>query len=148
MGHLNVWLRALEMQQDRALQSASSDEEREVDVTLFAISLGQFVRAVEYCRPLHPHIEGRLQQFHREVPEAVHIRDVLTHFDDYDQGRGREQRAGGKGPADFSPTTWFPGATVELYLGEYDLDVTRALERATDLFNDLLPLVMPRLQEG
>lgn len=79
------------------------------------------------------------------MPNADHLRDVVVHFDAYERGEGRNQAA--KGPTGFDPYYWYPGATVVLNLGDHELDVSAAFDAADELFNVLLRVAHPSVED-
>lgn len=69
---------------------------QQVDAYLYALALRNLVRAAEFVRnqatgPSRGAIESEYARFQRRVPDAVHIRDVLEHFDVYKRGRDRRR---------------------------------------------------------
>jgi hypothetical protein len=70
----------------------------QADAFMFAWALRNTVRAAELCHrgaegEPHDAIGRALALFHKEVPDCVHIRDVIEHFDAYELGDGKLQRA-------------------------------------------------------
>ena len=76
-------------------------------------------------------------EFAKAVREADHMRDVITHFDEYLMHKSKTQEI--KGPPSWSP--WFEdtGETVVLNLGDYKLDVTAARQAADTMAGDRHP---------
>jgi len=104
-GYVYVWAEATRRQRDRVLDLSETilaqppgtayDDVRhhvESDLVLFAVALRNLLRAVEWAQATYaPTLDKALEQFQAEVPHAVDLRDVLEHFDDYEQGIGQLQ---------------------------------------------------------
>lgn len=104
-GYAEVWLEAVELQRRRVLELSRPmppqppyEDNRaalEAELVLFAVALRNLIRAVEWASDFEPDpITQALDDFDAKVPHAVDIRDLLEHFDAYEQGRGNLQ--GGK----------------------------------------------------
>ena len=90
---LKLWLAAVELQKTRVEQKGSTSQH--LDAHFFAIALRNLLRAVDMAATYCPEVvKTGLSRFNEAVPSAKNIRDVLEHFDDYDIGKGKLQRAG------------------------------------------------------
>src|SRR5437764_4607439 len=93
--HLAYWSTALARQRERCLRSGRLDAHQQIDHDLYAYCLAQLLTAAELCQRFDGSIQMAIRSFNRVVPAARHIRDVITHFDAYEQGIGLAQRAKG-----------------------------------------------------
>lgn len=94
--YLTFWSSALEQQRRRVLErpadrTGQSRVRAEVDLYLFVLALRQFLRSAEKLVELDPQHRRALDEFRKAVPDMVLFRDVLTHYDEYEQGGGRHQ---------------------------------------------------------
>jgi hypothetical protein len=100
IGYVDLWRHAVQMQAIRILTKntgmPSGAMTRQCDCYLFVISLRDLIRAIELIRRALPaaseSLAAALTDFEQQVPNAVQLRDVLEHFDDYSTGQGRLQR--------------------------------------------------------
>jgi hypothetical protein len=104
-GHLFAWSYAAQRQVER-IGEGDNGIDRMVDAYLFAFAIRQIIRGAEAmlkatCLHDIPEEEGRdprlakaLDGFLASTPSAAKVRDVLTHFDDYERGEGRLQESG------------------------------------------------------
>jgi hypothetical protein len=130
----------LAKQRERCLRPGKLDLYQQIDHDLFAYCLAQLVRAAELCQRFDGSVQAALRSFHAAVPAAGHIRDVITHFDAYEQGIGIAQRV--KGPDDPGGYYQFTGANLTRVLGEHSLDVAHAWDAAEKLFVTVSERVM------
>jgi hypothetical protein len=96
-----VWRHALDLQAIRVLVSGaaglSGPLTKEADAYLFVMALRNFIRGIELIQATvdqsrRPIVDAGLAEFNDEIPNAVNLRDVLTHLDEYLQGQGRLQK--------------------------------------------------------
>lgn len=127
-----LWRRALNLQAERATDPSMTDIDNQADIYLFIITLRQLLRAVEFCEP---HAEGditaALHEFDQAIPGATDARDIIVHFDDYEQGIGNLQQPRGPGrsplvPADLLQWFYRDGSTAGLNVGPFRIDVVGA----------------------
>ena len=131
---------------DRVLSVEPGPEagvELKVDAALFAIALRGVIRAAkELCRPHAPAaVDAAVAKFEKRVPDAVHARNIVEHFDEYERGVGRLQKGGDVGQV----MEWFvrDGVTYQLHIsGKYVLDVREAAEEADELTDDVVTAVL------
>jgi hypothetical protein len=139
-GRAMLWARAMMRQRDRII---SADviwaADTEIDAALFAMSLRSLLRAVYAVRDLisSEEIGEAISRFDANVPNAIDIRDVLVHFDDYELGKGRIQNEARKRNCVVPYFwTWYQ-RTADNYvlrLGDsFQLDIEAATERALEL---------------
>ena len=105
------WLDAVDRQAQR-VQSAPNNGMGQVEILLFVVALRNVLRGSEA-------ILGRRHSavcaFHRSVPAAKDIRDMLDHFDEYVLGAGRLQKGG-------PPSDW-----LVYYSSEHEVGGERAI---------------------
>jgi len=100
-GHLGAWHHAVQLLSDRVMR-AETGVDRMVDSYLFAVAIRQVSRAAEAMLSdtaredgtLDPGLQMTLDRFETDFADSEVIRNVLTHFDEYEQGSGRLQRKG------------------------------------------------------
>jgi hypothetical protein len=61
---------------------------------LFAMSLRELLRCADLATDLGVPTADLLREFDQVAPDAKDVRDVLSHFDDYELGVGRLQKPG------------------------------------------------------
>jgi hypothetical protein len=145
-GHLYRWTRVVMSQADRVVSAPSLDASQD-EALLFALSLRQLLRTVGLAIK---HVDGRKNgkqskkiraaraAFDEAVPDAVDVRDIIVHFDEYMRGSGRLQK-GLSHPPEFKLFASDDGTTVRLHLiGDYGLDVRAASVAAVALANTVL----------
>jgi hypothetical protein len=106
-GYVSVWAKSTARQGERVLDISAAlvakplgagwdediHDQVEYEVALFAVALRNLIRAVEWAAKSHaPTLTTALKQFHQVIPNAVDVRNLLEHFDAYEQGRGRLQK--------------------------------------------------------
>ena len=75
-----------------------------------------------------PELKAALDRVKSAVPDAINLRDVLEHFDDYALGVGRKFREG----YSYSQT-YTRGPRLEVRAGPYTIDVDQAEDAADHL---------------
>lgn len=103
---------------------------RNADAALMVIALRNTVRAVERIRRKRQGQAARdaaegLRQFHARVPGLKDARNVLEHFDDYRDGRGRLQA---QTPFTYGFAVRGTGTAAVVEVGPYALPVADARE--------------------
>jgi len=94
-GHMAIWRRAAQLQKDRVL-AAEFGPDRQIDSYLCVMAISQTFRAALEMRRITGDalLSDACEQFQSDNPDATDLRDILTHFDDYERGSGRLQKAG------------------------------------------------------
>lgn len=154
-GHVAIWSAAVVYELDRyfswfteadaggrlGMGRATEDDRAasEPDALLFVLALAQLLRATSFVsrETGWKEIKEALERFDQEVPHGKAIRDVLTHFDDYERGRGKMQKSGElpvSGLALFAPSSRVGVVSV----GEMDLDILKAGRAAQHMWNATL----------
>lgn len=132
-------------QQARRIQSGEQPgPEYMADARLFAESVRWALRAGRLCALLaddeqRPTIQEALDAADAEMPNAVHVRDALEHFDDYLLNIGDQQR--GRNSDDFSQV-YSRGLVHEVIAGPVKIEV----EVAVGLVEDLTSAVLARFE--
>lgn len=128
-GELYLRVTAVIQQSRRLREDGQPGAEYMADMWLFAHALSATLKFGEFCWELSEGVEAdglrtAIEAFKDEVPDAVLVRDVLEHFDDYMLKVGRKQRL-------LSSATFFyeRGEAVRVHVGEAVIDVDAA-ERA------------------
>jgi len=93
-----LWDQAVQRQAERILSAEFNDAQ--VDVMLFADALRNVLRGAETV--LGKEHEA-IMAFKGNVPNAVNVRDMFEHFDEYVQGKGKMQKAGVVEVGDWMP---------------------------------------------
>ena len=161
-GYVAIWARAVRRQHDRITELSQSlnsrtpgDRERRYDmeseVALFLVAIRNLLRAVEWALSLEPSLQQALDRFSKDVPNAVDLRDLLEHFDAYEQGHGNLQdgkkrtKRSGRGqrsvPEVDEYAFWFEHtgtATRLLFTAGLKLEVARADKASAELANEAL----------
>lgn len=120
-GHLYRWSTLVELQAQRVRQQPFGDAQGEM--LLFAMSLRELLRCADLATDLGVPTADLFREFDQVAREAKDVRDVLSHFDDYELGMGRLQKPG---EATFGlmygrhPTT---GADGTLYVMGVDIEL-------------------------
>ncbi|MEV0677173.1 HAD-IA family hydrolase [Actinosynnema sp. NPDC050436] len=100
--HTLQWAATVE-QQARRIQDNTTPSQISIqqnDANLLILALRNVIRAAKFAQSrtrdpgLRERISTALANFNVALPNAVAIRDVLEHFDDYSMGAGRQQRTG------------------------------------------------------
>lgn len=95
-----TWNTVVGKQYVRVLE-ADNGYDRQLDMYLFAFAVRAVLRAESFARSLAEDagLTDRVDRlrlarlrFDQLVPDAVQVRDILEHFDDYRQGKGRLQK--------------------------------------------------------
>lgn len=88
-GRITEWLLATERQYERVLTSTSGDIDR-VEIGLFVLAAAQLRvacrMAIDYAT-----VARAAAAFDARLPHLKDVRDLITHFDEYDRGNGRLQ---------------------------------------------------------
>jgi hypothetical protein len=95
-GHAYVWGQAVGLEAER-VRSAATVAERHIDCYLLVLAIRQVLRSAEAMdRAIGGDEELRKAQtqFLAEHPQTQKMRDVLSHFDEYEAGKGRLQKSG------------------------------------------------------
>jgi len=124
-----LWDQAVQRQADRIL--GAELEDAQVDAMLFANAVRNVLRSAERVLGKdHPAIH----EFLARVPNAVHVRDMFEHFDEYVEGVGRRQRSGQVGPRDWIPLhTKVGDEFFAVRFGPYTLEIVPAREASSQL---------------
>ncbi len=138
-GHLWTWMFATGAQAKR-VQEMRDDDEPEADAWLFALAVRQVLRCVEWAikhadasrdGSRSTALRGALRVFDSAVPNAIAVRDILSHFDEYDEGNGKLQR---DGRPELLMMYSLDGVSFDLILMEgYSITVATAFEAAAKL---------------
>jgi len=89
-----LWLRALKLADERLRTVEPWGNDGAIDSMFYAVALRNVIRAVGMARPSAPcAIDDALAHFDAAVPNGVKMRDMLEHFDDYETGKGKLQKA-------------------------------------------------------
>lgn len=88
---MTTWIRALRLQLDRSTMSGPGMDQRIIESNFFAFGLRLFLRAAEEVVGLKGSNEAiaALATFKKQVPGAVHVRDITEHFNTYAKGEGK-----------------------------------------------------------
>lgn len=80
---------AMRQQRQRLMENPPRLE----DGFLFSIALADLVKAARVAHRTipHPTLQTALDEFGKAFPQAKDFRDLVEHWDDYAQGKGREQ---------------------------------------------------------
>jgi hypothetical protein len=122
------WLRAAKVQEQR-LDGYKLAMDAQNDVIMFVIVLANFLRGAE---ALLERNDPGIARFESQVPRAVDVRDLLTHFDAYLLGNGWLQnqkvatRRGVEQIGDFAVSFQFR-PTVKVTVSGISVDVPQAL---------------------
>jgi hypothetical protein len=115
-GHAYVWGQAVGIEAERIL-SAATGTERHIDCYLLVLAIRQVLRSADAMDKAIGGDEELKQaqiRFLAEHPHAQTMRDVLSHFDEYEAGNGRLQKSGEVGP-------------LNIFLGVGDDSITLSL---------------------
>lgn len=93
-GQIVLWERAVDLEAQRALDEGSTYLDRLIDGRLFLVALRGLIRTCEAIQKLTKEaaFSTAMSRFNAEVPNAIGIRDVFEHWDDYLRGGGRLQK--------------------------------------------------------
>jgi hypothetical protein len=147
-GWLFTWFASAERQATRTLWP-NDRSDYQVEGYLFILAVRQVLRAVEAARGhADHHRDGKrsseltraLAAFDSAVVDAREVRDILTHFDEYQRGKGnlqRQDRAAGRDPRRLNVYYENTGSTVRLHLMPgVTMDVGATLNAAGQLVED------------
>lgn len=100
---------------------------RSADAALMILGLRNALRACDrigatVTEQAGADIRSQLDKFRADIPEATNARDVLEHFDEYRDGRGRLQRST---PFTFDFRVGGCGQAVVVDVGPYSLPVVQ-----------------------
>lgn len=115
-----IWGQAVGVQANRAVKNATSIADRHVDGYLLILALRQVLRSASAMNKAvggDGHLAAAVSTFLEGHPQAVKMRDVLTHFDEYEAGIGSLQE-----------TREVGDLTIWLAVGEDSVTVTLASE--------------------
>lgn len=125
-GELYLRATAVIQQAQRLRASGQPGAEYMADMWLFSHALRGALKFGEFCFELSDESEGEglrpvIEEFRAVVPDAVLLRDVLEHFDDYLLGIGRNQKLVS------NPTFFYErGETARIHVGGMVIDVDAA----------------------
>lgn len=140
-----AWSSAVDGQAARVLPVGLETAAYQTDVYLFILAVREVLRCAEWAKD---HVDGQrdgdrsrnlnsaVAAFDAAVPGATDVRDILTHFDEYERGKGTLQK---KGLARSAPglvaNQLFErdGETTKLHLLGYTVDVATARDAASTL---------------
>jgi hypothetical protein len=123
-----MWLRALQIEAERGAAPGRSLLDRQTDGLLFTLALANFERAAGAALGNdHPEVI----RYRTAVPDGKHLRDMLSHFDDYIDSRGRLQASGDV--TAFTLAFAYDGSTPIVMIGNKVLRVADALRAADRL---------------
>ena len=89
---INQWMLAAERQYQRAL-AAPDEAADEAEIDLFVLAVAQVRRACNMgCRHAQREIRAALKEFDDAAGPVTRLRDLVTHFDVYDRGKGNLQK--------------------------------------------------------
>lgn len=138
-GHAHLWGGAVSIEVDR-VRSAKGAYERHVDGYFLVFAIRQVVRSAEAMQRAvggDAALKEAQDRFLAEHPQAQAMRDVLSHFDDYERGTGRLQKSGEVGDIQI----WFgvgdPSFTLALASG-LTIELSAASTAAIALANATL----------
>jgi hypothetical protein len=104
-GHAYVWGQAVGLEADRAL-TAPTALNHHVDGYLLILAIRQVLRSADAMDKAvggDKDLREAQARFLAEHPQAQTMRDVIIHFDEYEDGTGKLQKTGEVGPL----TIWF-----------------------------------------
>jgi hypothetical protein len=148
-GWLYTWFAAAERQAMRTLHPQHRSD-YQVEGYLFILAVRQVLRAVEAARShADQHRDGKrsakltkaLATFDTTVDAARMVRDVLTHFDKYQRGKGDLQltdKRAGRDPRRLNVYYENTGSTIRLHLmPNVVMDVGTTLDAAGELVEEV-----------
>jgi hypothetical protein len=99
LGELGTWTRSVTLMQARITSVNEGIGTRKGDMYLFAMAVRQVLRFADLAKRVAPRecrsrIGEAIRAFNETAPDSKDIRDVLDHFDEYMEGRGRKFNAG------------------------------------------------------
>ena len=95
-GHALVWGQAVALQAER-VRNAATVAGRHIDGYFLVLAIRQVLRSAEAMdRAIggDAGLRNAQTRFLAEHPQAQKMRDVLSHFDEYEAGKGKLQRSG------------------------------------------------------
>ena len=139
-GWLMTWLRAANQQADLITRRPIMSGDFQAAAWMFALALASVERAAE---ALVGAGHAGLRKFRAAVPNATHVRDMATHFDDYLHGVGKLQKSGKV--QGFNAVIRFDGENHALLVAGLELAVEPALQAADQLVADVMAVVTPEV---
>jgi hypothetical protein len=146
---LITWQATTEIQCKRVL-AADDMWPRQREGWIFILTLRQVVRSAEWAsQHTHKHkdraraskVDKALNRFNEALPNAVEIRDVLTHFDEYERGEGNLQRKWGRFSEAVELNRFVEHGDGDVVIHLYPagrMDVGQAAEAAERLADEIL----------
>jgi len=138
-GHAHLWGGAVSIQAER-VRNATGPYERHVDGYFLVFAIRQVVRSAEAMQKAvggDTVLKTAQDRFLAEHPQAKAMRDVLSHFDDYERGTGTLQKSGEVGGIQI----WFGVGDTSFTLAlasNLTIELTAASTAATSLANATL----------
>lgn len=141
--HLLIWTLAVGSQRDRVAESRPITD-TEVESYLYVLALRNLLRVARLAATFDPQAsEAAVQEFEATIPAAIHIRDVLEHFDEYEAGIGRLQENGAiHALASVSVQRRSTGTGWLLTVGPLTLDIDDATQAAQRLYGRLRAILI------
>ncbi|HEX2038098.1 MAG TPA: hypothetical protein VHF47_00020 [Acidimicrobiales bacterium] len=94
-GQLGFWALAVEVERERVTDRSGGQFQNELDARLLVLAIRNVIRAVGWAGKYEPAaVKRALADFVVRVPNAVAVRDILEHFDEYEAGGGRRKVTG------------------------------------------------------
>lgn len=98
-GSLLLWARGAEMSYERIVADRDNKVGNEVDARFLALAVRNVLRAARLaCNHTDgasmTAIQAPIDDFDAAVPNAIDVRDIIEHFDDYVRGKGNRQKNG------------------------------------------------------
>ena len=131
-GHLGTWTRAVQLQRSR-ISGADFGTDRQIDSYFCVIALSQVFRAAVEMKRITGDalLDQACKRFEKDLPDAQGLRDILIHFDAYERGKGKLQKAGAMGTLDIFTES---GETrFWLRINDLKIELGLALQNAEDL---------------
>ena len=117
------------------------------EVGLLVVAVAQVRRACEMGGRHSREVKAALAAFTVAVPDVVTVRDVLTHFDEYDRGHGDLQKQPKNTPPPLRKDVpiWYEndGDTIVLHVDRYEFDSTAAWRACEALATTCLSALDP-----
>jgi len=135
---LGGWRRAVELKVVR-LASAHVAFDQGVESDLFLMAVRNLVRACEAFQDDH-RVRKALDAFSTAAPDVTQARDLLEHFDVYDRGIGRLQKAGPMQESSLLVFDEDTGSEQLIHIGPHVINVTRTYEAADELAEGVMTI--------
>jgi hypothetical protein len=136
-GHLWAWTRAVELEAAR-IGGPELPADRQIDTYLFVIALAQALIAAKAIQKatgdaaLRRAYNGFLSSDGDKVPTATTIRDILSHFTEYEAGEGHLQTDGFM-DRNLNLSTEVGEGTVWLRINQFRVEISSTAVQAAEL---------------